>query len=150
MQEAPVSESVLRNIRYLETYFPCLKTNPVHMLNRKWCDNILFISGYNRFSEICASSKVSNPFPTVNLFLVVYKDTLKWKTIAESVVTNGAEKEFFEKSTKHWVGSALAADLEVLKVLSAANGSFSWTMVPDVRKAVLIVQLEPYNFFYLT
>jgi len=55
-------------------------------------------------------------------------------------VINGAEEKFFEKSTKHWVGVALATDLEVLKLLSCATGSFSWTMVHDVRKAVLIVQ----------
>jgi len=93
----------------------------------KWCDNNLFISAYSKFSEICASSKVSNPFPTVDLFLVVYEDTLKWKTISESMVTNGAEEEFFEKSTKHWVGAALATDLEVLKLLNGATGSFSRT-----------------------
>jgi len=93
----------------------------------KWCDNNLFISAYSKFSEICASSKVSNPFTTVDLFLVVYEDTLKWKTISESMVTNGAEEEFFEKSTKHWVGAALATDLEVLKLLNGATGSFSRT-----------------------
>ncbi|CAD6255072.1 unnamed protein product [Miscanthus lutarioriparius] len=95
LQEALVSESVIRNI--------------------------------SKFSEICASSKVFNPFPTVDLFLVVYEDTLKWKTISESMVTNGAEEEFFEKSTKHWVGAALATDLEVLKLLNGATGSFSRT-----------------------
>ncbi|XP_066340329.1 uncharacterized protein [Miscanthus floridulus] len=95
LQEALVSESVIRNI--------------------------------SKFSEICTSSKVSNPFATVDLFLVVYEDTLKWKTISESMVTNGAEEEFFEKSTKHWVGAAIATDLEVLKLLNGATGSFSRT-----------------------
>jgi len=87
----------------------------------------LFISAYSKFAQICTSSKVSNPFPTVDLFLVVYEDTLKWKTISESMVTNGAEEEFFEKSAKHWVGAALATDLEVLKLLNGATGSFSRT-----------------------
>jgi hypothetical protein len=36
--------------------------------------------------KIRASSKVSNPFPIVDLFLVVYEDTLKWK--AEIVARN--------------------------------------------------------------
>ena len=62
---------------------------------------------------------------------------------------NGAEEKFFKKLTKHWVGVALATDLEVLKLLSGATGSFSWTMVHDVRKAVLIVQLQPYNFSFI-
>jgi len=101
-----------------DIYFPYLKTNQCICSAEKWCDNILFISGHNKFSEICASSKVFNPFPSVDLFLIVYEDTLEWKTNAESVVTNGAEEEFFEKSTKHWVGAALATD-EVLKLLNA-------------------------------
>ena len=62
---------------------------------------------------------------------------------------NGAEEKFFKKLTKHWVGVALATNLEVLKLLSCATGSFSWTMVHDVRKAVLIVQLQPYNFSFI-
>jgi hypothetical protein len=49
---------------------------------------------YNKFSEICASARVSNPFPNVDLFPVVCEDALKWKTIAaKSVATNGVEEE---------------------------------------------------------
>jgi hypothetical protein len=49
---------------------------------------------YNKFSKICALTRVSNPFPNVDLFLVVCEDALKSKTIAaKSVVTNEAEEE---------------------------------------------------------
>jgi hypothetical protein len=49
---------------------------------------------YNKFFEICASARVSNPFPNVDLFLVVYEDALKRKTnAAKFVATNGAEEE---------------------------------------------------------
>jgi hypothetical protein len=45
-------------------------------LAEEWCDDALFISAYSKFSEICSSSEVSNPLPTVDIFLVVYEDTI--------------------------------------------------------------------------
>ena len=66
----------------------------------------------------------SNPLPTVDCFLAVYEDTLKWKRIAESVASNGAdEAALWEKSTTHWVEAALATELEVLKLVNSATGS---------------------------
>ncbi|CAN6348817.1 unnamed protein product [Urochloa humidicola] len=79
----------------------------------------------SKFSEICSSSKASNPLPTVDLFLAVYEDTLKWKTIAESIVTVEADEAFLEKSCHDWVNAALATDLEVLKLLNGATESIS-------------------------
>ncbi|KAL6597472.1 hypothetical protein ACP70R_046912 [Stipagrostis hirtigluma subsp. patula] len=81
----------------------------------------------SKFSDICSSSKTSNPLPTVDVFLAVYEDTLKWKTIAESVVSNEADEAFLEKSANHWVDAALATDLEVLKLLNGATESISRT-----------------------
>ncbi|XP_062202777.1 uncharacterized protein LOC133905087 [Phragmites australis] len=83
------------------------------------------VRNLSKFSNICSSSKTSNPLPTIDLFLAVYEDTLKWKTIAESVVTNGADEAFLEKSSTHWVETALATDLEVLKLLNCATESIS-------------------------
>jgi hypothetical protein len=80
---------------------------------------------YSKFSEICSSSKTSNPLPTVDIFLAVYEDTLKWKTIAESMVTIEADEAFLEKSSHDWVHAALATDLEVLKLLNGATESIS-------------------------
>jgi hypothetical protein len=90
------------------------------------CDdcNIVLISAYSKFSELCSLSKTSNPLPTVDCFLAVYEDTLKWKRIAESVATNKAdEAAIWEKSTTHWVEAALATELEVLKLVNSATGS---------------------------
>ncbi|CAL5097345.1 unnamed protein product [Urochloa decumbens] len=83
------------------------------------------VRNLSKFSEICSSSKVSNPLPTVDVFLAIYEDTLKWKTIAESMVTVEADEAFLEKSSHDWVNAALATDLEVLKLLNGATGSIS-------------------------
>ncbi|KAL6640537.1 hypothetical protein ACP70R_021660 [Stipagrostis hirtigluma subsp. patula] len=93
------------------------------------------IRNLSKFSEICSSSKTSNPLPTVNLFLAVYEDTLKWKTFAESVVTSEDDDAFLEKSTNYWVDAALATDLEVLKLLNGATESFSRTKATNMSKA---------------
>ncbi|KAL6653308.1 hypothetical protein ACP70R_008886 [Stipagrostis hirtigluma subsp. patula] len=85
------------------------------------------IRNLSKFSDICSSSKTSNPLPTVDVFLAVYEDTLKWKTVAESVVSNEADEAFLEKSANHWVDAALATDLEVLKLLNGATESISRT-----------------------
>jgi hypothetical protein len=88
------------------------------------CDdcNIVLISICSKFSELCSLSKTSNPLPTVDCFLAVYEDTLKWKKMAESVASNRAD-EAWEKSTTHWVQAALATELEVLKLVNSATGS---------------------------
>ncbi|PAN15672.1 hypothetical protein PAHAL_3G010700 [Panicum hallii] len=83
------------------------------------------VRNLSKFSEICSSSKTSNPLPTVDIFLAVYEDTLKWKTIAESMVTIEADEAFLEKSSHDWVHAALATDLEVLKLLNGATESIS-------------------------
>jgi len=83
------------------------------------------VRNLSKFSEICSSSKTSNPLPTVDIFLAVYEDTLKWKTIAESMVTAEADEAFLEKSSHDWVHAALATDLKVLKLLNGATESIS-------------------------
>lgn len=90
------------------------------------CDdcNTLLISVNSKFSELCSLSKTANPLPTVDCFLAVYEDTLKWKKTAESMATTGAdEAAFWEKSATHWVEAALATELEVLKLVNNATGS---------------------------
>ncbi|RLM98613.1 hypothetical protein C2845_PM06G15460 [Panicum miliaceum] len=83
------------------------------------------VRNLSKFSEIFSSSKTSNPLPTVDIFLAVYEDTLKWKTIAESMVTIEADEAFLEKSSHDWVHAALATDLEVLQLLNDATESIS-------------------------
>ncbi|TVU27239.1 hypothetical protein EJB05_29836, partial [Eragrostis curvula] len=98
------------------------------------------IRNLSKFSDICASSTTSNPLPTIDLFLAVYEDTLKWKTMAEAVVTNGEDEAFLEKSTTHWVDAALATDLEVLKLLNGATDSISRTKSTNKPKAPSVVE----------
>jgi hypothetical protein len=82
---------------------------------------------HSKFSDICSASKTSNPLPTIDLFLALYEDALKWKTVAECVVTNREDEAFLEKSATQWVDAALATDLEVLKLLNGASESFPRT-----------------------
>ncbi|GJN28448.1 hypothetical protein PR202_gb16573 [Eleusine coracana subsp. coracana] len=94
----------------------------------------------SKFSEICSLSKTSNPLPSIDLFLVIYEDTLKWKTMAEAVVTSGEDEAFLEKSTTHWVDAALATDLEVLKLLNGATESISRMKRTNNLKTPSVVQ----------
>ncbi|XP_062181875.1 uncharacterized protein LOC133886154 [Phragmites australis] len=96
------------------------------------------IRNLSKFSDISLSSKTSNPLPIVDHFLALYEDTLKWKTIAESVVTNGADETFLEKSTTQWVEAALATDLEVLKLLNGATESISRMKSTNKPKTPLV------------
>ncbi|KAF8670574.1 hypothetical protein HU200_050600 [Digitaria exilis] len=98
------------------------------------------IRNISKFSDICSSSKTSNPLPTIDLFLVVYEDTLKWKIISESAATNGEDVAFFEKSTTQWVDVALATDLEVLKLLNGVTESISWRKGTNKHKSPLVVE----------
>ncbi|KAG8089228.1 hypothetical protein GUJ93_ZPchr0011g28287 [Zizania palustris] len=97
-----------------------------------------FIRNLSKFSELCSASKASNPLPTVDIFLVVYEDTLKWKTIAESIVNNGAQTAIWENSTTQWVEAALSTDLEVLKLMNRAPESFSQKKGVDKAKAASV------------
>uniref|UniRef100_A0A0D9XNI1 Uncharacterized protein n=1 Tax=Leersia perrieri TaxID=77586 RepID=A0A0D9XNI1_9ORYZ len=97
------------------------------------------IRNLSKFSELSSASKASNPLPTVDIFLAVYEDILKWKKIAESICTNGTETTLWENSTSHWVEAALATDLEVLKLMKRTPESLSRKrgadkpMVPSVE-----------------
>ncbi|KAG8093512.1 hypothetical protein GUJ93_ZPchr0012g20188 [Zizania palustris] len=92
------------------------------------------VRNLSKFSELSSVSKASNPLPTVDIFLTVYEDTLKWKAIAESMVNNGAETAILKKSTTQWVEAALATDLEVLKLMNTAPESFSQKKGADKAK----------------
>ncbi|KAF0918578.1 hypothetical protein E2562_025170 [Oryza meyeriana var. granulata] len=98
------------------------------------------IRNLSKFSELSSASKTSNPLPTVDIFLAVYEDTLKWKKIAESIATSGTESAFWENSTTHWVEAALATDLEVLKLMNRAPESFSKKRGANKPKAPLVVE----------
>ncbi|CAM0874439.1 unnamed protein product [Alopecurus aequalis] len=99
------------------------------------------IRNLSKFSELCSLSKTSNPLPTVDCFLTVYEDTLKWKRIAESVASNRAdEAALWEKSTAHWVEAALATELEVLKLVNSATGSIYQKKSTEKPKAPSVIE----------
>jgi hypothetical protein len=98
------------------------------------------IRNLSKFSELTSASKTSNPLPTVDIFLAVYEDTLKWKKIAESISTNRTETASWENSVTHWVEAALATDLEVLKLMNKAPESLSRKRGADKPKAPLVVE----------
>ncbi|XP_052135189.1 uncharacterized protein LOC127753803 [Oryza glaberrima] len=98
------------------------------------------IRNLSKFSELTSASKTSNPLPTVDIFLAVYEDTLKWKKIAESISTNRTETASWENSATHWVEAALATDLEVLKLMNKAPESLSRKRGADKPKAPSVVE----------
>lgn len=75
------------------------------------------------FSELASSSKAGNPLPTIDQFISIYDDALRYSSIAESVAashcsdhdTTATEKS---KSASLWVEAALATDLEIVSLLS--------------------------------
>jgi hypothetical protein len=96
---------------------------------------------YSKFSGVCSALKTSNPLPTIDLFLALYEDALKWKTVAECVVTNVEDEAFLEKSATQWVDATLAIDLEVLKLLNGDSESFSRTKRTNIAKFTTSVEL---------
>jgi len=75
------------------------------------------------FSELASSSKAGNPLPTIDQFISIYDDVVRYSSTAESVAashcsdhdTTATEKS---KSASLWVEAALATDLEIVSLLS--------------------------------
>ncbi|KAJ6355595.1 hypothetical protein OIU77_006060 [Salix suchowensis] len=75
------------------------------------------------FSELASSSKAGNPLPTIDRFISIYDDAVRYSSIAGSVAashcsdhdTTATEKS---KSASLWVEAALATDLEIVSLLS--------------------------------
>ncbi|WOL17091.1 hypothetical protein Cni_G25880 [Canna indica] len=77
------------------------------------------------FSELCSLSKVGNPVPTIDRFLSIYDDVLRWNTLAESLFNsrnNDSSKDAIlieqSKLASLWVQAALATDLEVIHLVN--------------------------------
>ena len=81
------------------------------------------------FSDLCSSSKAGNPLPTIDRFLLIYEDAMKWITISESLSaarsTSGPNEAISMDKTKPvslWVEAALATDLEVVSLVNSIDG----------------------------
>ncbi|XWS26904.1 hypothetical protein CRYUN_Cryun26dG0070100 [Craigia yunnanensis] len=84
------------------------------------------VRNLSMFSELSSKSKAGNPLPTIDRFLSIYDDVVKYTGIAETVVashnsdTRNASTEH-SKSSSLWVEAALATDLEIISLLTPQN-----------------------------
>ncbi|URE17712.1 hypothetical protein MUK42_12512 [Musa troglodytarum] len=74
------------------------------------------VRSLSMFSHLCSASKPGNPVPTIDRFLSVYGDVLRWCGTAES--PSAGRKADGPKDAMLWVEAALATDLEVLHLIS--------------------------------
>ncbi|XVE54324.1 hypothetical protein DITRI_Ditri03aG0071300 [Diplodiscus trichospermus] len=84
------------------------------------------VRNLSMFSELSSKSKAGNPLPTIDRFLSIYDDVVKYTGIAETVAashisdTENASTEH-SKSSSLWVEAALATDLEIVSLLTPHN-----------------------------
>ncbi|KAB2025142.1 hypothetical protein ES319_D06G131700v1 [Gossypium barbadense] len=74
------------------------------------------------FSELSSDSKPENPLPTIDRFLSIYDDVVKYTGIAETVAAgyrSGIEEH--SKSSSLWVEAAVTTDLEIVSLLTPQN-----------------------------
>ncbi|XP_022756462.1 uncharacterized protein LOC111304206 [Durio zibethinus] len=84
------------------------------------------VRNLSMFSDLSSKSKAGNPLPTIDQFLLIYDDVVKYTGIAETVATShnsdteNASTEH-SKSSSLWVEAALATDLEIVSLLTPQN-----------------------------
>ncbi|KAK8343270.1 hypothetical protein V6Z12_A07G003800 [Gossypium hirsutum] len=72
------------------------------------------VRNLSMFSELSSKSKAGNPLPTIDRFLSIYDDVVKYTGIAETVAAgykSGIEEH--SKSSSLWVEAAVTTDLEI-------------------------------------
>ncbi|KAJ4786976.1 dicer-like protein (DUF936) [Rhynchospora pubera] len=79
----------------------------------------------SKFSDLCQSSKVTNPIPAIDQFLAIYTDLQKWQGTLDSLSRTKTDISPLEKSASLWVEAALATDLEVLQFVRSSMDSIS-------------------------
>ncbi|XVF49237.1 hypothetical protein PTKIN_Ptkin03bG0252500 [Pterospermum kingtungense] len=78
------------------------------------------VRNLSMFSELSSKSKAGNPLPTIDRFLSIYDDVVKYTGIAETVHNSDTENAF-SKSSSLWVEAAVATDLEIVSLLTPQN-----------------------------
>lgn len=75
------------------------------------------------FSELSSKSKARNPLPTIDRFLSIYDDVVKYTGIAETVHDSDTVNPSMEhsKPSSLWVEAAVATDLEIVSLLTPQN-----------------------------
>ncbi|KAM7260306.1 hypothetical protein ACFE04_016047 [Oxalis oulophora] len=79
------------------------------------------IRSLSMFSELASTSKSSNPLPTIDKFLSLYENVLKYPGVADSDAFYENIQIEQSKSISLWVEAALATDLQVVSILSSKN-----------------------------
>ncbi|KAK8500233.1 hypothetical protein V6N13_076279, partial [Hibiscus sabdariffa] len=84
------------------------------------------VRNLSKFSELSSKSKACNPLPTIDKFLSIYDDVVKYTGIAETVAlshNSSTENASIQqsKSSSLWVEAALATDLEIVSLLTPQN-----------------------------
>ncbi|KAH1131985.1 hypothetical protein J1N35_003363 [Gossypium stocksii] len=80
------------------------------------------VRNLSMFSELSSKSKAGNPLPTIDRFLSIYDDVVKYTGIAETVAAgykSGIEEH--SKSSSLWVEAAVTTDLEIASLLTPQN-----------------------------
>ncbi|MFQ6662730.1 hypothetical protein Gotur_030483 [Gossypium turneri] len=80
------------------------------------------VRNLSMFSELSSKSKAGNPLPTIDRFLSIYDDVVKYTGIAETVAAgykSGIEEH--SKSSSLWVEAAVTTDLEIVSLLTPQN-----------------------------
>ncbi|GMI92763.1 CORTICAL MICROTUBULE DISORDERING3 [Hibiscus trionum] len=75
------------------------------------------VRNLSMFSELSSKSKAGNPLPTIDKFLLIYDDVVKYTGIAETVADTENSSVEHSKSSL-WVEAALVTDLEIVSLLS--------------------------------
>ncbi|RZC56094.1 hypothetical protein C5167_014954 [Papaver somniferum] len=88
------------------------------------------IRSLSMFSDLCFSSKVAYPIPTIDSFLSIYESVVKSTMLADSLAANRSNDKSDElvsteraKPINLWIEAALATDLEVVSLLSNQTGT---------------------------
>ncbi|KAB2072261.1 hypothetical protein ES319_A07G004100v1 [Gossypium barbadense] len=80
------------------------------------------VRNLSMFSELSSKSKAGNPLPTIDRFLSIYDDVVKYTGIAETVAAgykSGIEEH--SKSSSLWVEAAVTTDLEIVSLRTPQN-----------------------------
>ncbi|KAI3854360.1 hypothetical protein MKX03_037247 [Papaver bracteatum] len=88
------------------------------------------IRSLSMFSDLCSSSKVAYPIPTIDRFLSIYESVVKSTMLADSLAASRSNDKSDElvfteraKPINLWIEAALATDLEVVSLLSNQTGT---------------------------
>ncbi|KAA3490133.1 Serine/arginine repetitive matrix protein 1 [Gossypium australe] len=106
------------------------------------------VRNLSMFSELSSKSKAGNPLPTIDKFLSIYNDVVKYTGIAETVATShNSNTDNASKSSSLWVEVALATDLEIVSLLTPQNNESPSALQKSLSKTQLktssLPQLEP-------